>query len=389
LPADVSKIEALLHTSANKKLAARGRSSLISRLVSNPNLTQASPDIYGIIATETADQGGGVYKDVKKIQVYPLPTGTITLQLWYNRIPPELVGDNDVPILPITHHDVIVWAALVQAYTEFDDDDMLAVARPIYDSKIERMSQDLIGDTLDIDETVGDPHSLAAIAQTVRSIPGLERIGNSVIAGWINETVGEVAAFHPWPWLRTGPVHVRSVPNQYSLNQDEPEDYLGNEGEVYDYAIPSDFQKPISLRFADDNVELEYHDPDTVRYFNRGVHSVSGTGKPFAYTLGSSDQYGIPSIKLIPTPDTEYRLKLEYIRTPPYVRDPDDIPDVPPRHRRVIFLGVMAKAYASVPEKEDRAMQWEERFDKRLRQMVDDLLMEQVDRPKYIVDVGY
>ena len=55
------------------------------------------------------------------IQVYPRPDFAYTMTVTYVQDPPVLVNDGDVPVIPDTHADVLVWGAIAElAFRERD-----------------------------------------------------------------------------------------------------------------------------------------------------------------------------------------------------------------------------------------------------------------------------
>lgn len=115
--------------------------------------------------------------DGPNLHLFPVPdTTAYALELRYWKLPPALVNDSDVPVIPADYHSMLVFYALARCYERDDDTTMAAY----YDGRWAKSLADLKTDlTFPSSE---EPHQVAGLwdAQPVLSVSK----PNSWVWGW-------------------------------------------------------------------------------------------------------------------------------------------------------------------------------------------------------------
>lgn len=94
------------------------------------------------------------YFTAGQIRVWPVPDTSYDVRVRYVRVPADLSGIGDAPILPARHHRVVVLGALVAAYTMEDDPELAAQFQNLQMSRISRMREDLHTEQVDRPQTI-------------------------------------------------------------------------------------------------------------------------------------------------------------------------------------------------------------------------------------------
>lgn len=120
----------------------------------------------------------------------------------------------------------------------------------------------------------------------------------------------------------------------------------------YDYlfsSIATDIEKVSSVLDTTNDIQLEYITPEE---FDTVTLSATDNSKPYYWTVTDTE------LKLHPTPDGIYTIKVNYIKTINDLLNSTDIPVIPDKWSEIIILGAYQKAlewnddfnYASVIE---------------------------------------
>lgn len=92
------------------------------------------------------------YRDNNTIRVYPVTA--VSLRVRYHKIPVELSGSTDEPIVPVRYQDLIVDAAALKGYKDNENWNNYNGLKAIYDSDLQAMRQNLLRTELDGTERV-------------------------------------------------------------------------------------------------------------------------------------------------------------------------------------------------------------------------------------------
>lgn len=121
--------------------------SMIGRAIQNANdgriyeiaSVPAATSIKMNIAYAGSNPGKKYYKidppGTPLIQLYPIPKTKQNFVYEYQRLPRLPYADNDVPDLPVKHHEILIWGALVRCHMQMGavvDDKVFAKAQEIY-----------------------------------------------------------------------------------------------------------------------------------------------------------------------------------------------------------------------------------------------------------------
>lgn len=121
--------------------------SMIGRAIQNVNdgriyeiaSVPAATSIKMNIAYGGSNTGKKYYKidpaGTPLIQLYPIPYQKQNFVYEYQRLPRLPYADNDVPDLPLKHHEILIWGALVRCHMQMGavvDDKTFAQAKEIY-----------------------------------------------------------------------------------------------------------------------------------------------------------------------------------------------------------------------------------------------------------------
>lgn len=140
-PTDIGKVQRFVDTALGTRLEPV-REDAFTQYNANQLTLTGNPDRYFFI-------GSNLY-------VYPIST-TNSLTIRYVSVPPALtISPDSAPILPLRHHRVVLLGALVSAYFLEDDADNASVADSMYESRIEKMRNDLWLQQTDRPDTIED-----------------------------------------------------------------------------------------------------------------------------------------------------------------------------------------------------------------------------------------
>lgn len=99
------------------------------------------PEIFSILGRQT-------------LQVYPVPGGSRTLETTYIQELPDLIDDEDEPLIPVSNHFTIVRGAAYIALQAENEEDRAASAQAQFEADLEKMID------ADIERQVGEPASV-------------------------------------------------------------------------------------------------------------------------------------------------------------------------------------------------------------------------------------
>jgi len=192
---------------------------------------------------------------------------------------------------------------------------------------------------------------------------GFSELPDSLKVNVINDTLWEIEAEEPWPFLE----------NTTDLAFDGTNDYPTN--------LPSDFKSVRNLVIRDSSpVTL---DPITKQeYRDFYFQYPEATGTPHSYYVSNK------TIHFVPIPPSTTTVRLDYIATQPAVTTStlESAIYLPPRHHRLIVLGALAKLYMA-----DDAIGYAQialqMYRAKLELVKADILIEQWQRPKHITAV--
>lgn len=97
------------------------------------------------VGSNLTHEGKPVYASVSprgELVIWPVPDQACTLRGEYIKAPQELATDDDIPELPITYHDMIVWRALLMM-GEFDE---AAEQNPAWFRRYKELEERLLGE---------------------------------------------------------------------------------------------------------------------------------------------------------------------------------------------------------------------------------------------------
>lgn len=72
---------------------------------------------------------------------YPIPDKAYTVVIDYIKDPDDLSADGDVPILPITHHDILVWGAIKELAFRQRDWNGFNAANGEFETRLQRLQK--------------------------------------------------------------------------------------------------------------------------------------------------------------------------------------------------------------------------------------------------------
>jgi hypothetical protein len=192
---------------------------------------------------------------------------------------------------------------------------------------------------------------------------GFAELPDSLKLNVINDTLWEIEAEEPWPFLE----------KTIDLTFDGTNDYPTN--------LPTDFKSVRNLVTRDSSpVTLNPITKQEYRDFYFQYPEAKGT--PHSYYV--SDK----TIHFVPIPPSTTVVRLDYIATQPEVdaTTPESGIYLPPRHHRLIVLGALAKLYMA-----DDAVGYAQvaiqMYRAKLELVKADILMDQWQRPKHITVV--
>lgn len=312
------------------------------------------------------------------IVIHPLANGSNTYRLLYLKSPAALALAGSIA-LPERYHHLLANAALLNAYRQHDDNDQVAALMPMVAQGTKDMLEDLSRKSIAKTDLIGDPNSLGAIRQEIRS-HGASDLGDSLIDTYINDALFEAGTRYPWEWLQTGPTTVAVT--------------AGNP--VVD--IPDNLSKPASI-YDDQGQQITRVSGKLFAEYSSDYNGVTDTGNPEYYTIwgysapsdsDSVEASGVgPTIRLYPTPDRNMNLKMWYIRVPRRLYNAGDVAEFPREHRRVIVLGALMRAAMATSNKDlqKRYEQFKAEYEDRVTRMTHDLAKTNYDEPDVVRDV--
>lgn len=140
-PTDISKVQRFVDTGLGTRLEPV-REDAWALWHANELTKTGNPNSYFFVG--------------EQLFVYPISTSN-TLMLSYVSFPPPLtISPDSAPVLPLRHHKVVVWGALVQAYFLEDDADNASFADQQFEARIDKMRNDLWGQQTDRPDTIED-----------------------------------------------------------------------------------------------------------------------------------------------------------------------------------------------------------------------------------------
>ena len=128
-PTDVNSVTSFIDMTHNIIMMPE-RSDTIEKKYQSGNFTSATPSVYYFVGED--------------LFVYPQTAGDTTYRLSYIRTPSALTSasvESDI-LIPIRHHAIIVYGALVKAFL-VNDDPQAMVFQNMFESKYQQMRNDL------------------------------------------------------------------------------------------------------------------------------------------------------------------------------------------------------------------------------------------------------
>lgn len=176
----------------------------------------------------------------------------------------------------------------------------------------------------------------------------------------LSDIYADVASREAWPWL-------------------EKEANVSFTGSDNSPTMPTDFSKVISL-VTDDCGPLV---PERLDYVTKAYHDLTATGTPHTYYFLGNE------LRLYPTPGAAVTARLKYVAKVSELDATDAETDIllPPRHHRVLALGMLSRLYL-MDDDVELAVVFDKLYEDRISLMTDDLWMRQYDRSDriYVVD---
>ena len=129
-PADFARGRSLRNTALNQELQ-----EVSLRDIDRASSSQGSPTVYAI--------------DGPNIHLYPTPDGAYPLELRYWKLPPALVNDTDIPVIPADWHSLLWVYACWIAYEAEDDPSMGQYWQQRFNTELSEFSADVKFPTTD------------------------------------------------------------------------------------------------------------------------------------------------------------------------------------------------------------------------------------------------
>lgn len=124
LPADFARVRSVRRTDISREMTAVGLRT-IDRSIS----TSGAPVFYAL--------------DGANVHLYPTPDQVYPIELRYWKMPAQLVNDTDVPTIPADYHNLLVYAAVADAYRAEDDLQTATGWQQLYDKGLTQFSADM------------------------------------------------------------------------------------------------------------------------------------------------------------------------------------------------------------------------------------------------------
>ena len=175
----------------------------------------------------------------------------------------------------------------------------------------------------------------------------------------INDTIADIAARKPWPFL------VKSLDLTFDGSSAVPTNF------------PDDFRAALSLINPDGGriiVPERLHTVEKV-----WGTEVTESGEAFLYYFVGTQ------LNVVRIPSASTTLRLRYFHVPAEVTDSSDEADIiiPRQHHRAITLGVLQKLY-DMEDDPELAVRFEQHYEARIQRMEHELMMQQYDRPQVV-----
>lgn len=183
----------------------------------------------------------------------------------------------------------------------------------------------------------------------------------------INDTIWDICAREPWPFLE----------NEATLNFDGINPNPTN--------MPSDFRAVLTINRTDngDPLDPERHDTMLRKYGQILLQAgVSSAGAPVAYYFKGSQ------LRIFYTPASNMTLNLSYLRNHPALVQSSLETDflIPPQFHRVVVLGSLYKLY-DMDDDYDIGASFQAQYEDKIQKMRDQLWQVQFDRPDRIYGI--
>lgn len=152
-----------------------------------------------------------------------------------------------------------------------------------------------------------------------------------------------------------------------------------------EYSLPSDFEKMVMVNLQIDGTwkrVMPMGNAD-IRFIPRNADTSSNQG--FSTAEPQYYIYGNSTIGFMPIPDetTSNNIKIWYQYTPSLLTADSSTPDIPDRYHHIIKFG----AYANYLDQDDEhvaAERMRQRFDEKIRKMIENMMDRQVDEVKSV-----
>jgi len=198
--------------------------------------------------------------------------------------------------------------------------------------------------------------------------PGVE-VDDDGLAVWVNDAYGQMID----EIIKVNPDYFTKGSTSSTISAQQ------------EYALPSDFEKMIMVNMQQDgtwtrvvpmgNADLRFIPTAADTSSNQGF----STATPQYYVYGSSTLGFMP----IPSETTSDNIKIWYQYTPSQLTADSSEPDIPVRYHHIIKFG----AYANYLDQDDEhvaAERMRQRFDEKLRRMIENMMDRQADEVKSV-----
>ena len=175
----------------------------------------------------------------------------------------------------------------------------------------------------------------------------------------INDTIADVCAREPWPFLE------KNITLTFAGSSETASNW------------PADFAKALSLVNPSTGQTIQYERREVVR--KQYASTLTQAGVPFVYSfLGGQARF-------YPLAGSSDTISMDYICSHPEVTSSTVESGIliPARHHRILVVGSLVKLYAMEDDPELSAL-FQEQFEDRLFKMREDLMRLQYDRPDRI-----